>query len=356
MAAARRFEERWKPSLAERLQQSQRDRRLRGVKKVSLKKSEPERSTGVWRPGNKAFEPIRILGNDFFVNNVTIDTTTHGNTRVLVEGISQAMNNGRTTGIGFTTDIYNGLPLNQRTMELMKRETAQAWGIWSTQQTLTQTITCNSCTGDAWNTWYIRPSTEYRSTVQWTTWADTATSGNILITPFTGQRSRFEIAPETEAQRAARERQYAQLRAEQQAADLRYKEQEAQRKKAAEVAMQLLVSLLNPEQAKDLKNNKFFYVKALSGRLYRIDEGISGNVKVVNPTTKRVIESLCIHQDNVPAGDVMLIQKLLIETAEEKFRAHANITAWDTGGITSRSAGLLDNKKLAEVIPLRRAA
>src|SRR4051812_4738798 len=124
MSAARRFEEWGKPSLAERVQQSQRDRRLRGVKKVSLKNSEPEEPTGIWRPGNDAVKPLHILSNDFFVNNVTIDTTTHSNTRVLVEGISQIMNRGGTTGITFQTDAYRGLPLNQQTMELMRRETA----------------------------------------------------------------------------------------------------------------------------------------------------------------------------------------------------------------------------------------
>jgi len=115
--------------------------------------------------------------------------------------------------------------------------------------------------------------------------------------------------------------------------------------------MELLQSVLSDEQNRDLDRDGYFFTRGQSGRLYRIGKGRQGNVKVVDPQTKQWIETLCIHQQEyIPVADTMLMQKLMIETAEAHFRAYANIS-YRAGGYRNGRKGLLTGEKLAEVIP-----
>lgn len=173
-------------------------------------------------------------------------------------------------------------------------------------------------------------------------WTSEGQEGNRLHRP----RVEFiRSAPrETEEQRAERRRREAERHriAE---------EARRQREEANERAMALLRSVLNDGQRRDLERHDYFFVRGQSGRLYRIGKGRQGNVKVVDPVTKQWTESLCIHQrDMVPVGDTMLMQKLMIETAEAHFRAYANIS-YKGGGCQTGRRGLLDRERLAEVIP-----
>ena len=83
-------------------------------------------------------------------------------------------------------------------------------------------------------------------------------------------------------------------------------------------ARALLERALTPQQRRDLLARGYFYVK---GRrfTYRIREGQSGNVDALD-SRGCVISRFCAHPlGRVPVYDVMLAQKLWIETDENMF-------------------------------------
>jgi hypothetical protein len=87
-------------------------------------------------------------------------------------------------------------------------------------------------------------------------------------------------------------------------------------------ARMLLERALTPEQRRDLFAKRYFYVK---GRrfTYRIREGHSGNVDALD-SSGRVISRFCAHPlGRVPVCDVLLAQKLWIETDENMFLKNA---------------------------------
>lgn len=225
----------------------------------------------------------------------------------------------------------------------------QLWNHWSTGTGSTVTTSC-----DPWRIWTSNTITSgaITSVDTWARWVDQ--------NPYTIHRDaphrQARLDPAEAARRQAEEARWHQ---EQEARNVRfYEEQRAlenRRKEADDRAMKLLVSVLNPQQQADLKRDRFFYVDAPSGRLYRIDYGTHGNVKVVDRVSRKIVERLCIQPNGVPAGDANLMQKLLIETAEDTFRAHANITLED-GRMVYGKTTLLDNTQLDNVIPIRRAA
>ncbi|UUZ65220.1 hypothetical protein LP417_11755 [Polaromonas sp. P1-6] len=80
----------------------------------------------------------------------------------------------------------------------------------------------------------------------------------------------------------------------------------------------MLERALTPAQRRDLFANRFFYVKG-KRFTYRIREGHSGNVDALDPSG-RVVSRFCAHPfGRVPVYDVMLAQKLWIETDENMF-------------------------------------
>jgi hypothetical protein len=69
-------------------------------------------------------------------------------------------------------------------------------------------------------------------------------------------------------------------------------------------------------------------VHGLANERYRIDRGSHGNVKQIDEKGS-IIRSFCIQPEGVPAGDVLLTQKLWLEASDEtrnKFWETANIT------------------------------
>lgn len=230
------------------------------------------------------------------------------------------------------------------------------WAQW-----VSITATSNgTTTGDIWYDWnrqhtYASTAITTNTVTIWRDWVDQSPQRRGVIHTGLGR----QVPAETPEQRRVREEQEAQYRREREAANARYYEEqraaENRRKEADDRAMKLLVSMLNDQQKDDLKKYNHFFVEAPSGRLYRIDYGTHGNVKVVDRISKRIIERLCIQPNGVPRGDANLMQKLMIETAEDVFRSHANITLED-GRMVYGKTGLLDGDRLAEVIPIRRAA
>ncbi len=118
-----------------------------------------------------------------------------------------------------------------------------------------------------------------------------------------------------EARRVEQERRNAEIRASQ-----------AILEAAKEKAEKLLQSALDDKQKEELKVKGHFHCKSNKGVIYRIKRGTHGNVKKLDPTGTKEVESLCIQPDNVPAQDAMLAQKLMIENDEDSFRRIANIS------------------------------
>lgn len=216
--------------------------------------------------------------------------------------------------------------------------------IWANWVTASNTITTSASTDTIWRIW----SDSTNTTASITTTAATDTIWPIWVNQSiqtirpVGAPISPQVAAEAAAERARRDEAYRAQRAE----------EDRKRALADERARQLLVSVLSDQQKKDLANNGYFFVDAPSGRRYRIDKGRSGNVKVIDKVTGVWTESLCIHQrDDVPVYDTMVMQKLLIETAEDEFRKVANIT--HKAGGYSYGQGILDGERLAQVLPFR---
>lgn len=90
-------------------------------------------------------------------------------------------------------------------------------------------------------------------------------------------------------------------------------------------ATRLLLAHLTPEQRGQYDHDHSFIVN-VKGRRYQVKEGWSGNVKRLNDAGA-VAESFCIHfGEMIPIPDLMLAQKLMLETDEAEFRRIANVT------------------------------
>jgi hypothetical protein len=88
-------------------------------------------------------------------------------------------------------------------------------------------------------------------------------------------------------------------------------------------ARTLLERALTPEQRRDLLARSYFYVKG-KRFTYRIREGHAANVDALD-SMGRVISRFCAHPlGRVPVYDVMLAQKLWLETDENMFLKKAS--------------------------------
>ncbi len=99
----------------------------------------------------------------------------------------------------------------------------------------------------------------------------------------------------------------------------------AARAKVTARAESLLLSALTPDQTKDFRKTSEFTVISKDGkRTYRITYGIAGNVILIEKG--KPVARYCIHPTGIPTEDVMLAQKLMLETDEESFLRIANRT------------------------------
>ncbi len=229
-----------------------------------------------------------------------------------------------------------------------------------------------STTGDIWNQWFWSPDTSITTTavsdVIWGNWTgNTTTSITTMMASNHVIWQRWISASGTTAALYAPRVVAPQLTPEQiAAAEERARVERAASEERNHVwaqerartlavqtaanrrAMELLHSMLSKAQSDSLKANNYFVVDAPSGRRYRIDQGSHGNVRVIDKITGALVERLCVQPQGVPEGDAMLMQKLLIETAEDVFRKTANISG-PRGESIGRSAGLLTGDKLIEL-------
>lgn len=317
---AQRIADRFKPKIGERLKQS-----------AEAKKQTKDRHLGIV-PKPKVVAPVqqhprRILESQTTDVNVYGEVTTR-----------QIWREWSQNGILRSTGSITG-------------GTGDTWGAWNTMGTSSAIYDTN-----VWNAWTTGPRITIHQNINtattWSSWVDESHN----VRPQNMPRRNVEQERQYRAEEEAR---LARYRAEDEARNAKWREDERiranKKKEADDRAMKLLVSMLDAQQRSDLKAYNYFLVEAPSGRLYRIDYGMHGNVKVIDRVTRKIIERLCIQPSGVPAADANLMQKLLIETSEEAFRAHANITL-ENGSVVYGRREPLDDAALDNVIPIRRAA
>lgn len=99
------------------------------------------------------------------------------------------------------------------------------------------------------------------------------------------------------------------------------------RELASSKARSLLLENLDPDQRTSFERGSTFEVLSRDGkRIYQVRYGTAGNVFLMK--NGRPVKRFCIHpaDSNIPTEDVMLVQKLMIEGAEDEFVRIANKT------------------------------
>ena len=131
-----------------------------------------------------------------------------------------------------------------------------------------------------------------------------------------------ELTPEERQQFEASRARGLALVEEQRRRDEKLRlEREAAQKRAEE----LLLANLGPEQVEQYRKEKRFVVKGGDGASFELSPAWSGNVREVDQQGK-AIRRFCIHpRETLPLADLMLAQKLMIETDPEAFRRIANV-------------------------------
>ena len=161
--------------------------------------------------------------------------------------------------------------------------------------------------GTAWNVWVCFDGTSSNNT----TWSNWISAGD----PTTNYVPSIVFPPEqVEQQRIQMMERAAQAR--------RDIEEE---KRTEEKAIQLLEIFLTPEQIRSMKEQKAFVIKSELGSMFRLRE--KNTVEEIDGVGN-VMGRYCIAPvGRLPAGDVLLAQKLMLEGAEREFRRIANFTA-----------------------------
>ncbi len=182
------------------------------------------------------------------------------------------------------------------------------WYAWTTAGT-------SSC-ADTWIEWVEADVTDTScaSTTTalrvWLRWSNLTTCS--IEVPKLTQEERQRL----EADREARQATAAKVEAERQAAA----------KLADERAAQLLEQHLDQEQRQQFRERKPIRVIAGDGAAFELGHSWSGNAREMDADGKPVA-SYCIHcGQQLPLGDHLLAQKLLLEAAPAEFRRIANRT------------------------------
>ena len=99
-----------------------------------------------------------------------------------------------------------------------------------------------------------------------------------------------------------------------------------ERKRAQKRARKLLTSALEPWQRKELKKKGYFHVYSSRGNIFRIAREFPFNVRLAGDAkASRIFFCLEAEDPAVPVEDIMLAQKLLLETNEGEFLRQANM-------------------------------
>lgn len=212
-----------------------------------------------------------------------------------------------------TRETAAALKAEHRRRRRQQEEERRTWAAWNLATTSTVTWASTSDDFDVWPQW-VATTASTSDDYLWNHW--NREWHRQVRAHYVAAQPPQPLTPERqEAIRIETERRAAELRASQ-----------AILEAAKEKAEKLLQSALSPQQKEELKTKGHFHCKSNKGVLYRIKRGTHGNVKRLDPTGTKEIESLCIQPDDVPTQDAMLAQKLMIENDEDTFRRIANIT------------------------------
>lgn len=203
--------------------------------------------------------------------------------------------------------------------------TSDVWTIWTSS---TSATTAN-ITFDVWDQWHNGTATVTYTTTDnvWNQWNDHFTADIVI-------RNGCHRKAMTREERDAYDKKVVQDQA-------RYEKERIEREKrnaeekirriAAEAkAKDLLMNYLSVEQREEYERHQRFHVITKAGKLYRINKGSHGNIKLIEEGA--AVESLCVQPRGVPDFDSMLAQKLWLETDEEQIRKVANITDYRNRG------------------------
>jgi hypothetical protein len=196
----------------------------------------------------------------------------------------------------------------------------QTWFAWCSTTNTTVTM------GDqAWAAWNVSvTSTTGSLALNYPTGSAWVSDGSSWVTWNTAYQ-------ETEDEQAARETREAELRAgwerrrQEQAAEAAVLR--AEREAANARALELLLSVLTPEQRASYLDEGWFEVRGSRGGRWRIrNRGQSGNVDLMPEIGEERDATYCAHPPgSLPNADAHLAQMLALVTDEEKFVATANV-------------------------------
>jgi hypothetical protein len=212
-------------------------------------------------------------------------------------------------------------------MKIWQDRVARAWMSSTSSTTSATTI-------DLGNSWHIRTSGS--ASTGWYDLEDGCTAAANAAWYSTGwQDCKHTKVQAYKAYRAQETpEQLVERRAREELARQKREREEAERKvfidTAKSRARRLLFSMLNPQQQKQLDEKNYFdltvHSQDGSQRVYRIEHGYAGNVKLLDANGQPV-RRYCIHADSrLPYEDQMLAQKLLLESNEQDFLRIANMT------------------------------
>jgi len=179
----------------------------------------------------------------------------------------------------------------------------------------TTNVTICAATWHSWNDSYtaIIRTDASTSTTLWSYWNNRWTQAHPYAVPLCETqlesiRQAVQPTAEQQAQWRKIEEQQAQRREEEQ-------KQLAEAKKRADV---LLKAHLTPQQWEELEEKNCFHL-FVGDKKYRINRGRSQNIQLLN-SHGLVVKTLCAHpSEMIPDADTMLVQKLMLENAEQDF-------------------------------------
>jgi len=220
------------------------------------------------------------------------------------------------------------------------------WNAWNQIYTVTQRYTNTAATTanmhalqtelnalvNTWTVWNITYSAATTMTI-----TSATTVGNLQV--WDNWNGAYTVGATNREQQIVRDIQAGRRpSAEQQEKwrqeEIACKEAEAKRLReelaAKDKAIVLLKSCLTLQQIEEYEQKSCFHLH-VGGKVYRIEKGSHGNVKLMDKDGK-VKRSFCVQPRGVPEGDVLLAQKLLLETDEKRFYELANVTEFGAQG------------------------
>ena len=195
----------------------------------------------------------------------------------------------------------------------------EVWRVWN-NASVTTSVTADTYASTDRHTWRVWSHDWTTGTGSCTvTAADSTTSGITLASitktweEWNAKYDGQHIIPDGEA--IKRMREYYEEGA---------RKRREERASAEKRALELLVSALTPEQAACYQERSYFDLKC-GETVYRIRKGSVRNIEVIQKG--RTVKVLCAHPNGgLPVHDVVLAQKLALETDEQSFLRVANVS------------------------------